>query len=62
MGETYYLANLKFSGWLSRTGQVTTDLAEAKTFTADEAIAACKKHKEAGKLLVPVPTGMMDRI
>jgi hypothetical protein len=62
MTELFYLANLKFSGWLSRTGQVTSERSEAKTFTYSEALAMCKKAKEAGKLLIPVPTGMMDRI
>lgn len=52
--DDYYLASLKLSGWLSRTSQYTTDVKEARKFTLDDALALARKHKEAGRLLVPV--------
>lgn len=50
----YLLASLKLSGWLTRTSQYSSDVNEAQVFTRDEALTIAKRHKEAGRVLVPV--------
>lgn len=62
MENPYYLASLKLSGWLSKTGQYTTDIKEARLFNHMEALEFSRKHKEAGRVLVPVAKADMDWI
>ena len=52
----YYLASLKFQGWLTRTSQYSSDVADAQTFSRDEAMTMIARHKEAGRQLLPVRT------
>lgn len=50
----YYLLGMKQSGWVTRTGQYSTDIADAKTFTRDEALAQAARHKTSSNILIPV--------
>lgn len=50
----YYLAGLKQSAWVTKTGQYSTDIKSAATFTREEALERCAKHKAASNILLPV--------
>lgn len=54
MSEVYYLASLKLQGWLSRTSQFTSALADAKAFDRDEALAVARRFKANSHVLIPV--------
>lgn len=62
MEDTYYLVGLKQSAWLTTTGQYSTDRTAAAKFSFDDAIARCRRHKEAGNILAPVNTQHMDLV
>jgi len=62
MEEQYYLANLKLSGWLSKSHQVTTDIKEARVLGRNEALALARRHKQAGAILLPVRLEDMEMI
>ncbi len=50
----FYLLGMKQSGWLSKTGQYSSSLADAAIFPSDEAFLRIKKHREASNILIPV--------
>lgn len=50
----YLLAGLKQGGWLTKTGQYSTDITAAKRMDRDEALATVARHNEAANILVPV--------
>lgn len=50
----YYLLGMKQAGWLTRTSQYSTDLSQAAKFEREDAFALIKRHREAGKALIPV--------
>jgi len=50
----YLLAGLKQGGWLTKTGQYSTDLSAAKRMSRDEALATIARHNEASNILIPV--------
>jgi hypothetical protein len=54
MMDTYYIASLKLSGWMSKTGQYTTDLKDAREFDRMEALIMVKKQRNGGNVVVPV--------
>jgi hypothetical protein len=60
--DTYYLASLKLSAWMSKTGQYTSDITQARELTYPEAIAVAKRHKQASAILVPVAASAMRDI
>lgn len=60
--DTYYIASLKLSGWMSKTGQYTTVLADAREFTHGEAIAMAKRQKAGGNIVVPVAKSDMEAL
>ena len=43
-GSVYYLASLRLSGWMSKSGQYTTDLKEAREFYHMEALTMAKRQ------------------
>lgn len=49
----YHLAGLRQSGWLTRSGQFSTDVEQAETFTREEAIARAIRAKGV-HVLIPV--------
>jgi hypothetical protein len=52
--DIYYLASLKLSGWMSKTGQYTTDIKDAREFTRAEALAMVARQRGGGNVIVPV--------
>lgn len=60
--DAYYLAGLRQSAWLTKTGQYSTDIREAARFTREEAIARAKRHKESSNILLPVHSSIMEEI
>lgn len=53
--DTCYLFSLRTAAWLSRQGNHTSDLSEAREFPHAAAIAMCLKHKDGrGLVLIPV--------
>lgn len=60
--DVYYLASLKLSGWLSKTSQFTTTLADARIFDREEALATCRRYKQNHHVLVPVRQQDMQEI
>jgi hypothetical protein len=50
----YLLLGLKQSAWLTKTGQYSTDIAEARRLPRDEAVTIAKRHKEASNTLILV--------
>lgn len=57
-----YLAGLKQSAWLTRTGQYSTDISSALRLPLEEALERCRVHKSASNILIPVPVEWMQRI
>lgn len=63
MGQLYYLFSVRFNGWHSRTGSITSEIKDAKTFTRDEALDLCKSLSPDGKPIhVPVEVNIMNEI
>lgn len=61
MDTTAYLFSIRLQGWMSRHGNYTSDLGEARQFTLGEAITMSKRHKDGrGISLVPVRKEDMD--
>jgi hypothetical protein len=50
----YLLVGLKQSGWLTKSGQYSTDRNDAAVFDRDEALARVAKHRGASNILIPV--------
>lgn len=50
----YLLAGLKQGGWLTKTGQYSTDVSDAAVFDRDEALLRARKHKAASNTLLLV--------
>jgi hypothetical protein len=44
----YLLYSPRGLGWFTRSSTYSTDLAEAETFTRDEALAMVRKHRSQG--------------
>jgi hypothetical protein len=61
-GSTYYLASLRLSGWMSKTGQYTSDITQAREFNHMEALTMAKRQKDGGNNVVPVEKADMDFI
>lgn len=61
-GSIYYIASLKLSAWLSKTGQYNTDRKEAREFSHMEALLMAKRQKAGGNSVVPVSKDDMDFI
>lgn len=62
MNEIYYIASLKLSAWLSRTGTYTTDVKEAREFDRMEALIFIKKQKNGGNVVIPVRKQDLEEI
>jgi len=62
MEQAVYLAGLKQGAWVTKTGQYSTDITQARTFGLTEALDRCRQHKAAGNVLIPVPVNWMDAI
>jgi len=64
MGETYYVYFMRSQGWVNKSGAYGTDLAQAKTFSEEEAVRWCKAHAshEGGLRAFPVPTRLALQI
>lgn len=50
----YLLAGLKQGGWLTKTGQYSTDISQAAVFNREEALMRARRHKEASNVLLLV--------
>lgn len=62
MEPLVYLAGLKQGAWLTKTGQYSTDLASASTYSLSNALIIAKRHKEASNILLPVSVDWMKAI
>lgn len=57
-----YLAGLKQSAWLTKTGQYSTDIKSAMILPLGEALARCRLHRTASNILIPVPVDWMENL
>lgn len=62
MDNPYYIASLRLSGWMSKTGQYTTDLKDAREFDHMSALIMAQKQRAGGNIVVPVCKADMDFI
>ncbi len=62
MEQLVYLFGAKQGGWVTPTGQYSTDIKTAATFGLSEALERCKKHKAASNILLPVDVNWMNAI
>lgn len=56
----YYLYSK--DGWMSSTGQFTSDRTKASALDEGEAIETCNRFKENSRTVVPVPAALLGRI
>lgn len=57
-----YLAGLRQSAWLTKTGQYSTDRTSALILPLEEALERCRLHKASSNILIPVPVEWMQSI
>lgn len=62
MDDIYYLASLKLSGWLTKTGQYSSDIKSAQEYTREAALATASRHRSNHHILVPVRKRDMEEI
>lgn len=62
MEQSYYLLGMKQMGWVTKTGQYSTDIKTAATFGRTAAFARARAHKANSNILVPVLVEDMDAI
>ena len=59
----YYLYSIKMGGWISRTATYTSDIADAGTFSHDEAMRRAKRTKsESAFGVIPVPIEIIEEL
>lgn len=56
----YYLYSKH--GWMSTSGQFTTDRTKAAALDEAEAIESCNRFRENNQVVVPVPAHILGRI
>lgn len=49
-----YLLGMRQAGWLTVTGQYSTDIKDARKVGYGEALKIAARHKEASNILIPV--------
>jgi hypothetical protein len=63
MDTTSYLFSTRLHGWMSRHGNYTSDVKEARVFPLAEALAMCHRHKDGtGVTLIPVRVRDMEQL
>lgn len=50
----YHLLGMKQSGWLTKTGQYSSDVTAAASYTREAALTLARRHKSAANILIPV--------
>lgn len=58
----YLLLGMKQAGWVTNTGQYSTDIKDAAVLSEGAAYKMLRRHKEAGNILIPVRQEDMQAI
>lgn len=62
MPDDYLVYNIRSGGWLTETGQLTSSVKDAATFSEADAIEACTKDHDGNYTSIPVSNNTLARV